>query len=146
VLVGILALLAIASILLWKFYSTLPYCTVTVVSIDVDEKAHVKLTGSTLCSSRAMEWYTYIVDGVTISSSPSRDWSSLRPLSGGFTSEFDMQLEPDHGLQSLAQKATKAIDVKVGETYQVTPDSPLLLYRLKDKDGHIHEQWIEVSK
>jgi hypothetical protein len=147
VLLGILALLAVASIVLWKFYSTAPYCRVTVVSIDVDEKAHLKLEARTLCSSGATDWYTDTVDGVTVSSSPSRDWSSLRPLSGAFAIEFDMQrLEPDHPLQSLAQRATEAFNVKVGETYQVTPDRPLLLYRLKDKDGRIHERWLEVSK
>jgi hypothetical protein len=57
-----------------------------------------------------------------------------------------MELEPDHGLQSLAQRATEAINVKAGETYQVTPDTPLLLYRFKHKDGDVHERWIEVSK
>jgi len=147
VLLGILALLAVASIVLWKFYSTAPYCRVTVVSIDVDEKAHVKLETGTLFSSGATYWDTYLVNGIPRFSHPSTARTfPPRPIPGWIGSEFDMELEPDCGLQSLTQRAAEAINVNVGETYEVTPDRPLLLYRFKDKDGDVHERWIEVSK
>ena len=153
VIVSVLAL-AISALAVWALFffrflhSATPYCRVTPVSIQVDQKGLVKMEVALVHSSGAYWTQTYTVDGVIQRSGGRSGGSSSRffprPIRGGFTTEFDMDLEPDHGERSLKERATEAIMVKTGETYLATPDEPLLLYRFKGKDGRIHENWLEV--
>ena len=153
VIVSVLALsilaLAVWALLFFQFlHSATPYCRVTPVSIQVDQKAHVTMEVALEHSSGTYWTQTYIVDGIIQHSGRRSGGSSSRffprPIRGGFTTEFDMDLEPDHGERSLKERATEAIEVKTGQTYLATPDEPLLLYRFKDEDGRIQEVWLEV--
>ena len=141
--------LVVAGLIFLRGLSRPPYYRVIPVSIKVDQKAQVKMEVALEHSSGAYWTQTLAVDGEIQSSG---HWSGgtssrffPRPIKGAFTTEFHMDLEPDRE-RSLQERATEAIMVKTGETYLVTPDEPLLLFRFKSKDGHIYEDWFEVRQ
>src|SRR6266481_5769905 len=136
VALAILAMVIAGLIFLRGLYSRTPYCRVTLVSIEVDQKAHVKMELVHVKmevafehSSGAIRSQTFVKDGVIQSSGSSTGRRFLgRPIRGRFATDFEMELEPDHGERSLKERVTEAIRVKIGETYLITPDEPLLLY------------------
>jgi len=147
----ILGLATGALFLLHAFSSRNPYCRVKPVLIEVDQNAYVKMEFALEHSSGAYWTQTITVDGVVETSGHWSGGSSSRfffprPVKGGFTTDCDMNLEPVHGQGSLKERATEAIKVSTEPTYLVTPDEPLLLYRFKDDEGHIIEDWLEVRQ
>src|SRR5260370_12308879 len=127
------------------------WCRVTPVLIEVEQKAQVKMEFKLEHSSGAYRTQTVTVDGVIQTSGHWSGGSSSRfffprPVKGGFTTGFDMDLEPDNGERSLKERATEAIRVRTGETYLVTPDEQLLLYRFKDSEVHLLGDGLQVRE
>jgi hypothetical protein len=148
VALAILGLVVAVLIFSRGLYSTTSLCRITPVSIEVDEEANVKMEIAFDLTSGAILSHTYTVDGVIRRSMPGgggrrRSFLGHRPT-GRFITEFVMDLESMDGAGSVKERAAEAIKVRIGETYLIRPDEPLLLFAFKGEDGHTHEHWIQV--
>ncbi len=141
----VLVLVAFMATLYWVTSGS--YCRLTVISIVVQQDAQVTLTYKSESSNRTKLVTRHLVDGASrqvIEGGGGWEFPAMR-VRGGATEVFS--LDPERrDRESTLDLGTlrKRMLLVEGETYEVIPDKPLILYRFTSESGRIYEGQLEV--
>jgi hypothetical protein len=125
-----------------------PSCSLRIDRLDIDGTGQGILVSNITLGSRCALYGSRKIDGVGYKVLSAYNDKSI-PWSHRFISEFEFTLDPESDIakgMDLATRKNQAIRLVEGETYEITPDKPLVLYSFKTSSGHLYEARLEVSR